>query len=167
MKDNLVLDIGCGTNNQYAAHPQGDVNCDIDTLAKHIKNFVRCDAHYLPFKNQVFHKVVAYHLIEHLSDLSKFIAEIERILKDHGEIEMVTPNIYSKTSWLDPSHIHHFNAESLSKIFQDFKTEIRGHEGLWIPLRGNVFLFKKLPFLKYFVFLSKNLKIMGVKKRSM
>ena len=124
MKDDLVLDIGCGTNNQYMAHPRGDVNCDLDTPSKCIKNFVKCDAHYLPFGSQVFHKVVAYHLIEHLSVLSKFIAEIERILKDNGEIEIVTPNTYSKTSWLDPSHIHHFNAESLSNIFRNFKTEI-------------------------------------------
>jgi len=157
----VTLDIGCGTGDRYPAHPRGDVNCDVDAPKTYIENFVRCDAHHLPFKNHVFSKVVSHHLVEHLSNLSKFKAEIKRVLQDNGKIEIVTPNIYSKSSFKDPNHIHHFNAETLAKAFRDFKVKVKGDEGLWIPLRGNVYLFKKFPFLSRFPFLCKNLKIEG------
>jgi ubiquinone/menaquinone biosynthesis C-methylase UbiE len=166
VKDDLILDVGCGTDKKYISSPRGDINCDIEKPFLYIKNFVKCDAHYLPFRNQVFQKVVAFHLVEHLCFLSKFMTEVDRVTKENGEVEIVTPNLYSKNSWLDPNHIHHFNKEAFGKLFLNFKTKIIGYNGLWIPIRGNIFLFRKFPFLKNICFLSKNLKLTGVKKRN-
>lgn len=162
---NLVLDIGCGTDNTYFAHERDGVNCDIDVLKRRISNFVRCDATNLPFKQQVFRKVLAYHIIEHLINVSKFIEEITRVLQPDGRIIIVTPHIYSKTSFKDPTHLHHFNIDLLKRVFKKFKITIRGHVGLWLPIKGNVNMFKKLSLFSFFPLLSKSLKLEGTIKK--
>lgn len=80
----LRLDVGCGD------HPQGNVNSDLYlTESPHLHkrridpkkcpNFVRCDAHYLPFRNNVFEEVLSSHLLEHLGNPSEVLKEMLRV----------------------------------------------------------------------------------------
>ena len=49
----------------------------------------------LPFKNEAFNVVVAYHVIEHLVNVQRFVSEIHRILKKGGYAIIGTPNLAS------------------------------------------------------------------------
>jgi len=89
----MILDVGCGVN------PKGDINCDLGIYSisehgikrkdglfidpKKIKNFVRCDAHYLPFSDNSFELVYSSHLIEHLHNPIQFIRECIRVSKNN------------------------------------------------------------------------------------
>jgi len=71
----LVLDVGCGER------PRGDVNCDI--MVQKAPNFVLCDAHHLPFRDNAFEKVVSYYVIEHCIDIIRYLNEVYRVAKKY------------------------------------------------------------------------------------
>ena len=86
-RDWKVLDIGCG----YSANDYATTICDIEDLSKHYndRNFVKLSDENLPFADNEFDFVVASHVIEHVKDPKKFIAELERVSKK-GYIELPT-----------------------------------------------------------------------------
>jgi len=87
------LDIGCGGSEEFSQHTvRGDVNCDILKPTVKIPNFILCDAHHLPFRDEVFQKVYMYDLIEHLDSPLQALKEARRVLKAGGELELGTPN---------------------------------------------------------------------------
>ncbi len=49
----------------------------------------------LPYKNNFFDVVIAYHVIEHLVNVRLFVSEIHRILKKDGYVVIGTPNLAS------------------------------------------------------------------------
>lgn len=49
----------------------------------------------LPYKNDFFDVVIAYHVIEHLVNVRLFVSEIYRILKRNGYVVIGTPNLAS------------------------------------------------------------------------
>ena len=82
----LILDVGCGHT------PRGTVNVDLPThksehffhkekviKPKSAPNFVRADAHHLPFRSSVFDKTVSSHTCEHLDNPEKAIKEMLRV----------------------------------------------------------------------------------------
>ena len=78
---NSILDVGCGSQ------PRGDVNCDLflgksphtKYTIKKCGNFVRCNAEWLPFRDNSFPIVYASHLMEHLSHPFNFLKEAKRV----------------------------------------------------------------------------------------
>lgn len=99
----LTLNIGCGGNEIYSFHDFGcDVMADIAKPIIKINNFVMCDVSFLPFKSNTFSKVVASHLIEHLSNPSQALKEMKRIV--NGVIILHYPKIYSPFLYFDPEH---------------------------------------------------------------
>jgi len=67
----LILDCGCGDK------WKGDVN--IDVAVQYAPNFVRCDAHHLPFKDKVFTLTLCYCVLEHLDKPYDALREIHRV----------------------------------------------------------------------------------------
>ena len=88
-----ILEVGCGP----APFLLDRVAVAADLLPFKWEKFVRCDAHSLPFKNEVFDAVVAVELIEHLQSPPKFVKEAYRVLAEDGILIIATPNRYS---WL-------------------------------------------------------------------
>ena len=84
----LTLDVGCGS------HPIGDVNCDILRPKIRIEFFVRCDAHYLPFKPKAFDRVISLEVLEHMHSPFHILKEIHAVLKEKGTIIISIPNPY-------------------------------------------------------------------------
>ncbi len=79
------------------------------------------DAHALPFRDQVFDRVFAFNVFEHLRDPSLAAREIERVLKPAGALVL-------HTAFLQPLHEapHHFyNAteHGVREWFRDFEIE--------------------------------------------
>jgi len=150
-----TLNIGCGGTRQYPFNDLGcTVNCDVQKPTYRISNFVICDACTLPFRNNAFSSVYAYHIIEHLQKLDKFLQECARITE--GKIHIVTPNLYSKNSLRDPSHIQHFSRTTLEMLLRKHfsKVEVKGMNETWVHIIESRFTFRiskliasKLPFM--------------------
>jgi len=98
-----TLDVGCGNN------PTGDVNVDLflnehtfqgDSTslkfidAKKIRNPVKADAHFLPFKTNSFEEVYSSHVLEHLQSPTKALLEMIRVSRE--KVFFVVPHKFCK-----------------------------------------------------------------------
>ncbi|MCW4008652.1 MAG: class I SAM-dependent methyltransferase [Candidatus Bathyarchaeota archaeon] len=89
----LILDVGSGTDECDIA--RGDVCIDLCRRPKNKpKNFIRADAHFLPFKPEIFDKICFYEVIEHVESPLLCLKEVKRVLKRKGILELSTPNIF-------------------------------------------------------------------------
>jgi ubiquinone/menaquinone biosynthesis C-methylase UbiE len=77
------LDVGCGRNKR------GDIGIDRN---KHEAVDIVADAHYLPFRDNVFEKVISFCVLEHSFNPSIFLKEQHRVLRSGGQIVCVTDN---------------------------------------------------------------------------
>lgn len=82
----LCLDVGCGEN----PFPYADVLCDLRRIEKCEQMFVISDAHFLPFRSEIFDFVVCFHVFEHVKNPKLVFAELKRIAK-HGHIQTPSP----------------------------------------------------------------------------
>lgn len=81
----MNLNVGCGLDEW------GDIRLDIDKFRyRHkVKLNIRGDAQNLPFRDKVFQKTLASHLLEHLPNWKKAIQEWCRVTAK--EIEIIIP----------------------------------------------------------------------------
>ena len=79
----LTLDIGCGKNKR------GDIGID---YSRDSNADIIADAHFLPFKNEVFDKVVSYTCFEHSPNSLQFLKEQHRVLRKKGIVLCETDN---------------------------------------------------------------------------
>ena len=101
-----VLDVGCGKRKEPGSigvdfNPDAtaaDALCDIDDP--------------LPFADNSFDEVRAVHLIEHVKDVLKSMAEFHRVTRPGGTLYIVTPHYTDYSSWRDPTHRRHLNTYS-------------------------------------------------------
>lgn len=132
MEQIKVLHVGCGV------YPLGDVNIDLYitpeerrnqgfvnvTFKKKPEYLIRADAHHLPFKSDVFDKVICHHTIEHLLQPYIALTEMYRTLKENGILVLDLPN--SKlVSTEHPTHFYSWTSSSLSHLLEyvGFKVE--------------------------------------------
>ena len=119
-----VLDVGCGWNKTPGAtgldaNPKthADVIHDLGSIP-------------YPFADDEFDRIVCRHVAEHVPDVMAFVAELHRITKPGGSIQIVTPH-YSNPDWpTDPTHRNHFNSYSFDCFVADrqrfpFYTDVR------------------------------------------
>lgn len=101
IKNKTVLEIGCSTGVmalQYSPSCNTYYGCDISDKAieeakkLNIKNanFLCCDAHKLPYKDNTFNVVIVNSLLHHL-ELNVAIKEICRVLKKNGQLVLKEP----------------------------------------------------------------------------
>ena len=96
-----VLEIGCGAGNILEKAPSGklfgvDISLFILNKAKQKLNKKVClfqaNAQTLPFKDQVFTRVICSEVLEHLLDPSAALNEAARILGNQGVVIISVPN---------------------------------------------------------------------------
>jgi len=126
----LILDVGCGTGeimHELSRFRKRTIGVDISlSYLKEAKikglSCIQGDAHFLPFRENVFDTVIALDVIEHLEDPLRFLKECNRVLKRRGIIFIHTPNKWMTeirrclTKWpgWHPEHIHEFIPYELS-----------------------------------------------------
>lgn len=88
----LVLDVGCGDNETFRDNWHRDaIGVDIRPCKR--ERFVLANVEErLPFEDGSVAKVYLFDVIEHLDAPGKALAEIHRVLKPGGELELGTPN---------------------------------------------------------------------------
>jgi len=127
---NRILDIGCGSN------PIGTVNCDLYLQAtehrnvgdeliptKEIPNFVRCDAHFLPFREDSVEIVYSHHVLEHLEHPLLALKEWGRVAKD--KLVVVVPDLrVSRVYGEFGPHIYSWSKWSLQHLMEKVTVDV-------------------------------------------
>jgi ubiquinone/menaquinone biosynthesis C-methylase UbiE len=134
------LNIGCGLGDDFfmlndaALNARLNIGIDISSYAtreakKRIGDvhFVQSDAVRLPFKNGSFDFITAIHLIEHTSNSTTFLKEVDRVLCDKGKLILVTQNRnsilkklpYTKRILSDSTHIKEFSKSEFVSLVGD------------------------------------------------
>ncbi|MCD4781646.1 MAG: class I SAM-dependent methyltransferase [Candidatus Omnitrophica bacterium] len=80
-----------------------------------------------PFEDNAFQKIVAHHILEHVSQLSVVMSEMHRVCAQDGEIHIEVPH---HTSWMayDPAHLTYFNYFSLDSYLHNKDTWVHGRK---------------------------------------
>lgn len=126
----MLLDVGSGSH----PHPHAEVTCDIffnaefrggSFNARDQKNFVICDAQYLPFRDKVFQESNCTHVLEHLKDPRLGFKELKRV-SIRGYIE--TPSLLYENILFGYPYHHWFFTKKKGKIYfaKSIKLKING-----------------------------------------
>lgn len=130
-----VLDVGCGAGYGSAelansATAVTGIDISADAIAYATEHYVRPNLIYqkagaaqLPFPDASFDLVVAFEVIEHLTDWEHLIAEARRVLSPGGQFVVSTPNkaYYAETrqqSGPNPYHEHEFEYEEFKQALE-------------------------------------------------
>ncbi len=113
-----VLDVGCGTR-KIEADAIG-----IDRSANSAADIVwDLDQYPWPLDSNRFERVYLSHIIEHVQDVMKTMAEVHRAAKDGADVWITTPHFSSHNSYVDPTHVRHMAAASFDYFRgNDFET---------------------------------------------
>jgi len=103
----MNINVGCGGGLYAFKDLKCEVNCDIQKPRIKIRNFVQCDARFLSFKDNVFQKVYAFNILEHIRDYRTALTEFQRVC--NGIILIRFDKIYNLANWwtLDHEYIQH------------------------------------------------------------
>lgn len=87
------------------------------------------DQHPYPLPADHFERVYALDVIEHLSNVPRFMEEVHRLLASGGELEVTTPHFSCANSYTDSTHRQHLGLSSLDFFVEgsdhDFSTSAR------------------------------------------
>jgi len=114
----MVLDIGCGSRK---VEP-GAIGIDFsaDSAADHIWDL---DRYPWPLADSQFTRIHMSHVIEHLDDPMRAMAEVYRVAQDGADVFIATPHFSSHNSYTDPTHKRHLAARSFEYFTgKDFPT---------------------------------------------
>lgn len=101
-----VLDIGCGFLNCHYLVPNA-LHCDVQ---KAVFVDVVCDIQNLPFRDNSFESVYAFHVLEHVDNPVQALRELVRVAKKLVEVEV--PHRFSSNAKQDsknPSDRHRWS----------------------------------------------------------
>lgn len=109
-----VLDIGCGTRKaepgaigmDRAPAPGVDIVWDLDNFP-------------WPIADSSYERIHASHIIEHVHDVMRFMAEIYRVAAPGAQVFITTPHFSSHNSYIDPTHVRHMAARSFEYFSGD------------------------------------------------
>ena len=143
VRNKIVLDIASGAG--YGTHlisKTAQKVCGIDYSQEAItyaqKNYAGDnitykvgDAHDIPLPDSSVDVVVSLETIEHLKEPIKFIKEVKRVLKKHGQFVVSTPN---DDEYIEGNefHLHEFDLKELKQLINDnFKNSDFYYQGTY------------------------------------
>jgi len=102
----MILDIGCGSKKIE------DSGVGIDKMPGAADIIWDLDTYPWPLPSDTYERIHMSHIIEHLSDPMRAMAEVHRVAHDGAEVSIVTPHFSSHNSFVDPTHKLHLAAGS-------------------------------------------------------
>jgi SAM-dependent methyltransferase len=103
----MTLDIGCG---KRKAEPDAlGIDMSADSAADTVWNL---DEFPWPLEDDRFDRIHMSHIIEHLADPVRAMAEVHRVARDGADVFVTTPHFSSHNSYVDPTHKRHLAAAS-------------------------------------------------------
>ena len=143
-----VLDVGC--NDGYgtvllAARARSAAGVDVSSTAIEAArarepggaiDFHVTDGQHLDFPDGSFELVTAFQVIEHVADVSGFLAEVDRVMAPGATLVLTTPNAAIRLDpgmapW-NPFHVHEYTADELRRILAGRFDRVEV-EGLFAP----------------------------------
>jgi len=98
-----------------------------------------------PFKNNEFDEIYCSHILEHVSDLTKTMKEMQRICKPRARIKIRAPHFSCGVSYRDPTH---------KRLFSYFTFDYFTNECFYAPVKLRI-ISRKLNFTRQaFTFLN-------------
>ena len=103
------LNFGCG----FDTRP-GYVNFDVYPLPG-VDVVAPVDPFYprLPFDDEEFDDIVAYHVLEHVANKAAIIEEIWRIARRNAVIKIKLPDRSHSDAFLDPTHLSYWEVDTI------------------------------------------------------
>lgn len=147
-RNKRVLDIACGMGYgsfELSKHAARVVGLDVSDEAVHSAReryqaanleFLTAPAQQIPFDDHSFDLIVAFEVIEHLSDWEALLGQAKRLLAPGGQFIVSTPNkiFYAETRRLagpNPFHVHEFEFSEfhaeLSRFFPSVTMFLQNH----------------------------------------
>jgi predicted SAM-dependent methyltransferase len=102
----MKLNLGCGWNKL-----DGYINLDRNSQWE---PDVVAELPEIPFPDETFTHIVAWHIIEHLPDKISLFNECWRVLEPGGELHILTPYAFSHAAHQDPTHVTFWVPESFA-----------------------------------------------------
>jgi ubiquinone/menaquinone biosynthesis C-methylase UbiE len=101
----LIGNIGCGN----CGREEGEIGVDLNLGCKPT---VQADCTRLPFKNESFSELHAFHILEHVPDIVSVMNECYRVLKNNGIMTIKVPEFPAVQALADPTHVRFFVPET-------------------------------------------------------
>src|SRR2546428_9117651 len=98
------LNVGCGRDLRA-----GWVNVDVEA----VPGAIRASITHLPLQDGALDYVLASHVLEHVPDVKRAIAELARILRTGGTLEIRAPDYRHENAYTDLEHLHFFTPRSM------------------------------------------------------
>jgi len=70
------------------------------------------DLHFLPFGSSSVDEIYTRHLLEHVKEPLKCIAEMYRVVKPGGRITVIVPHYSNHAYWADVTHLRPYGARA-------------------------------------------------------
>jgi SAM-dependent methyltransferase len=114
----MVLDVGCGMRKAEADA------LGIDRSPRSAADVVwNLDDFPWPLESDVFDRIHMSHIIEHVHDVMRTMAEVHRVGRSGADVLVTTPHFSSHNSYTDPTHVRHMSARSFDYFTgRDFPT---------------------------------------------
>lgn len=154
-----ILDVGCGWGRELI-RLKGAIGIDLclpflKTAKTYVENdVILADAHHLPFRDDAFDFIAVTEVIEHLSDPTKVLGELVRVLTANGKLLVQTPNkMLTLGRFISPDkcgHVHEFTSPELGSILRSFGFRILRKTGSTIPYIPSTSKLEKLNSNKLF-----------------
>ncbi|MEG6586414.1 class I SAM-dependent methyltransferase [Dendrosporobacter sp. 1207_IL3150] len=131
VKQSSKLHLGCGftilpdwINVDCVANPGVDLVFDLNN----------CDKESLPLEDNSIERIMAVHLIEHISKPLPLMQELYRVAKPDAEMICYVPYGASDDAFEDPTHIRPYFLNSFSYFSQPYYWRANyGYTGDWKP----------------------------------
>jgi SAM-dependent methyltransferase len=102
-----ILDVGCGST-KHAGAVGLDISADTDADIVH-----DLDVFPYPIEDSCFDEVVMQDVIEHVAEPMRVAAELHRILRPGGRLQLRTPHFSSVLAYGDPTHRHYYSTSAI------------------------------------------------------
>lgn len=137
----MILDIGSGDNPLF--YKDDVIHADLG--GEHLE--VKCDAHYLPFKDESFDLIYASHMVEHCIDPKVVLEEFRRVSRKAVVIRIIN----AKVDYACETHFYSWNELTLENFLKNFFKDVKIYSSMRITPHKNI-MRKLLSLLKVFIF---------------